>query len=102
MGTRLELHDELCAILGSSNVYFQPPASVLMKYDAIRYELSEKNIKRANDRIYSITNQYDLVYITTNPESTIPDEILRHFQLCRFGSPYTKDNLYHYPFTLFY
>lgn len=102
MGTRLELHDELCALLGSSNVYFQPPASVLMKYDAIRYELSEKNVKRANDRIYSMTNQYDLVYITTNPESTIPDEILNHFQLCRFGSPYAKNNLYHYPFTLFY
>ena len=102
MGTRLELHDEFCAILGSSNVYFQPPASVLMKYDAIRYSLSDKNIKRANDSVYSMTNQYDGVYITTNPESTIPDEMLNHFQMYRPGRPYTKDNLHHYPFTLYY
>ena len=102
MASRLELHEELCEALGSRNVYFQPPESVKMKYDAIRYSLGGKDIKRANNRMYLFTNQYDGVVITTNPDTTIPDTILSHFEMCSFGSPYTADNLNHYPFTLYY
>ena len=32
MDRRLKLHEELCDILGSRNVYFQPPETVKMKY----------------------------------------------------------------------
>lgn len=102
MASRLELHEELCTILGSRNVYFQAPSSVKMQYDAIRYELSDKDIKRANDKIYQKTNQYSGVVITRDPDTTIPDEILSHFEMCSFGRPYTSDNLNHYPFTLYY
>ena len=102
MGSRLELQTELENILGSRNVYFQPPESVKMQYDAIRYKLSDKDIKRANNRIYLKTNEYEGVVITRDPDTTIPDAILEHFQMCRFGRPYTADNLYHYPFTLYY
>lgn len=102
MASRLELHEELCTILGSRNVYFQAPSSVKMQYDAIRYELSDKDLKRANDRIYQKTNQYSGVVITRDPDTTIPDEILSHFEMCSFGRPYTSDNLNHYPFTLYY
>ena len=102
MASRLELHEELCTILGSRNVYFQAPSSVKMQYDAIRYELSDKDLKRANDKIYQKTNQYSGVVITRDPDTTIPDEILSHFKMCSFGRPYTSDNLNHYPFTLYY
>lgn len=102
MASRLELHEELCTILGSRNVYFKPPESVKMKYDAIRYELGGKDIKRANNHLYRSTNQYDGVVITRNPDTTIPDAILAHFEMCSFGRPYIADNLNHYPFTLYY
>lgn len=102
MASRYELHEELCAILGSKNVYFQPPASVKMQYDAIRYELSDKDLKRANNGIYKMTNQYSGVIITRDPDTTIPDELLKHFKMCSFGRPYIADNLNHYPFTLYY
>ena len=102
MASRLELHEELCTILGSRNVYFQAPSSVKMQYDAIRYELSDKDLKRANDKIYQKTNQYSGVVITRDPDTTIPDEILSRFEMCSFGRPYTSDNLNHYPFTLYY
>lgn len=102
MASRLELHEELCEILGSRNVYFQPPKSVIMKYDAIRYKLSDKALKKANDKLYQFTNQYEGVVITLDPDSTIPDAILSHFEMCSFGRPYTADNLNHYPFTLYY
>lgn len=102
MSSRLELQAVFEEILGSRNVYFQPPPTVKMQYDAIRYELSGKDIKRANDRIYQTTNQYNGVFITRDPDTTIPDDILSHFQMCSFGRPYTSDNLNHYPFTLYY
>ena len=41
MKTRYELHEFLCEILGSRNVYFQPPESVKMKYPAIVYERTD-------------------------------------------------------------
>ena len=102
MANRADLHEELCTILGTRNVYFNPPESVRMKYDAIRYSLAGKDIKRANNRMYLFTNQYDGVVITNNPDTTIPDTILSHFEMCSFGRPYTADNLNHYPFTIYY
>ena len=102
MASRLELHEELCAVLGSRNVYFQPPESVKMKYDAIRYQLGGKDIKRANGIIYQSTNQYDGVIIARDPDTTIPDALLAHFRMCSLGRPYVSDNLNHYPFTLYY
>lgn len=102
MADRLELHEEFCTILGSRNVYFQPPTTVMMSYDAIRYKLSGKDIKRANDKIYLMVNQYEGIFITSDPDSKVPDVILNHFPMCSFGKPYTSDNLNHYPFTLYY
>lgn len=102
MADRLNLHEELCAILGSRNVYFQPPESVKMYYDAIRYKLGGKDLKRANNKIYRSTNQYEGVVITRDPDTTVPDQILSNFEMCSFGRPYVADNLNHYPFTLYY
>lgn len=102
MADRLSLQAAFEEILGSRNVYFTPPASVKMQYDAIRYELGGKDLKRANNKIYLNTNQYDCVLITRDPDTTIPDLILESFEMCSFGRPYPADNLYHYPFTLYY
>jgi hypothetical protein len=102
MASRLELHEELCTVLGTRNVYFKTPESVKMKYDAIRYELAGKNLKRANDKIYLFTNQYDGVIITRDPDTTIPDKLLANFEMCSFSRPYIADDLNHYPFTLYY
>ena len=73
-----------------------------MQYDAIRYSLGGKDLKRANDKIYLNTNQYDGVVICRDPDTTIPDRLLSNFEMCSFGRPYTADNLNHYPFTLYY
>lgn len=102
MASRIELQAMLEEILGSRNVYFQPPETVKMKYDAIRYELANKDIKRANNRLYLFTNCYDGVVITQDPDTAIPDAILSHFEMCSFGRPYVADNLNHYPFTLYF
>ncbi len=52
MADRLELHSVLQELLGSSNVYYQPPESIKMQYDAIRYSTKTIDSKYANDRKY--------------------------------------------------
>lgn len=102
MAKRLTLHEEFCELLGSRNVYFQSPSSVKMQYDAIRYALAGKDLNHANNKIYKSMNKYEGVIITRDPDTTIPDKLLAHFEMCSFGRPYTADNLNHYPFTLYY
>ena len=102
MGSRPELQAEFEKILGSRNVYFQPPQSLVMKYDAIRYSLTGKDIVHANNRIYRKTNRYDGVVITYDPDSDIIDKLLDNFEMCSVGDPYTMDNLNHFPFTIYY
>ena len=105
MASRLELHEEFCEVLGSRNVYFQSPETVKMNYNptgAIRYNLAGKDLKRANNKIYLSTNQYEGVLITRDPDTTIPDMLLARFEMISLGRPYTADNLNHYPFTIYY
>ena len=102
MASRLELHEELCELLGSRNVYFQPPESVKMTYPCIKYSRSGIDQKYAHDRDYKNTNRYEIIAITPDPDSKTPDRILAHFQMCRFDRGYIADNLNHNVFTLYY
>lgn len=103
---RLEMHEKFIDILGTrgqekSRVYFQPPESVRMEYPCIRYSKSVPDLKRANNKIYNGTDCYDVVVIDYDPDSDIPKQILESFPMCSPGRPYTADNLYHTPLTIY-
>jgi hypothetical protein len=102
MGSRLELHEELKAILGTKNVYFQPPASFKMNYPCIRYSKAPPDLKRANNNIYQNTSRYEITVIDDDPDSDIPDKILAHFRMCSLDRSYTAENLNHTTLTLYY
>lgn len=99
--SRLELQTRLEEILGSSNCYFQPPASLKMSYPAIRYKLNRVDKKNANNRAYILSRSYEITVIDANPDSEIPDKILQ-LPMCSFNRYYTADNLNHYVYTLYY
>ena len=102
MASRLKLHEELCEILGSRNVYFQPPKSTQMKYPCIVYSKDSIDKHNANNKAYLKTNVYDGVVIDRDPDSTILDSIVDGFSKCSVNGCYTADNLYHFPFKLYY
>jgi hypothetical protein len=102
MADRLNLHEELCIILGHSRAYFQPPASFKMSYDCIRYSLAGINSLKADDKNYKNTKRYELVVMDTNPDSDIYLKILEHFPMCSFDRYYVADNLHHWVLTLYY
>lgn len=99
MASRLELQTKLETILGSQNVYYQPPASIIMKYPAIVYSRDTIRSNFANNNVYTITKSYELIVIDKNPDSIIVDKIAS-LPSCKFSRNYTVDNLNHDAFTI--
>lgn len=101
MASRLELHARFEEILGSRNVYFQPPASVQMKYPAIVYSLKNIVSEPANDDVYMQTRSYEVTLIDRNPDNEFVG-IISRLPMCSFDRPFKSDNLNHYVFTIYY
>lgn len=106
MKSRLELHESLCEVLnitesnGDRHVYFQPPASLVMKYPAIRYKLKSIPTYVANNKIYRKSHGYEVILIDKKTDSEYVDKILE-IPYCSFDNSYVADNLNHYVFTIF-
>lgn len=101
MASRHNLQLSLEQILGSRNVYFQPPESIKMKYPAIVYELEDIDNAHADNGVYSSKKQYSVTVIDADPDSAIVDKV-GHLPTCRFERYYTSENLNHWSFLLYY
>lgn len=101
MASRLKLQTVLEELLGSENVYYQPPASVHMSYPAIVY--SRKNIDNthADNLVYRQNNSYEIIVIDEDPDSEIVTKVSA-LPLCNFDRHYETDNLNHDVFTLYF
>ena len=102
MASRLNLHEELCEILGSKNVYYKPPASLRMQYPCIKYSLSGIDLRRADNKNYNARNRYEVIVIDHDPDSDIHMKLLEHFEMCSFDRNYPSDQLNHNVLTLYY
>lgn len=101
MGTRVELQSLLEEVLGSRNVYFQPPSDIHMKYPAIVYARSRIANDHANDDVYRQSLSYELTVIDANPDSEIVTKVSK-LSMCRHDRHFTSDNLNHDVFTIYY
>lgn len=102
MEKRLKLHQELCDILGSDKVYYQPPETFKLSYPCIIYSREPDDILRADDLNYRKIRRYEVILVYTDPDSELVDDILDSFQLCSLEQIYTSDNLYHASYRLYY
>lgn len=91
---RLELHELLAELLGSRNVYYQPPESVRMKYPAIKYSRDDIQNTFANNNVYMQQYAYEITVIDEDPDSEIVDKISK-LPTARFERHYTSDDLNH-------
>ena len=101
MGNRLELQNLLESILGSRNVYYQPPESIKIKYPAIIYSRNNIDNNFADDIVYMQNHTYQIIVIDANPDSEIVNKISK-LPMCRYNRHYTSDNLNHDVFILNY
>ena len=101
MGSRLELQNLLKSILGSRNVYYQPPESIKIKYPAIIYSRNNIDNNFADDIVYMQNHTYQIIVIDANPDSEIVNKMSK-LPMCRYNRHYTSDNLNHDVFILNY
>lgn len=100
MASRLKLQEKLEELLGSKNVYYQPPTSG-MQYPAIRYSLSDIDVKRADDTAYLKSRSYEIIVISKTPDHSVIEKILE-LPHSRFDRHYVADGLNHDVLTLYF
>jgi len=99
MLSRLELHEILVSVLGSRNVYYQPPESVTMQYPAILYSRSDITNDFADDEVYNQHYSYKIVVIASDPDSEIVEKVSK-IKYTKFERHYVANLLNHDVFSL--
>lgn len=95
-------HQALKKVLGNDNVYFQSPSTVKMKYPCIIYSVDRIKTIRADNKAYINKRAYQVISITTNPDTDIREDMLEAFDHCYFERDYTSDGLLHNVFTIYF
>jgi hypothetical protein len=101
MAARADLQVLLKTLLGSDNVYFQPPPTVKMSYPCIVYKRDAARSAFADNSPYKYMKRYQVIVIDSNPDSLIPDKIAG-LPMSTFDRFYTADNLNHDVFNLYF
>jgi len=99
---RLQLDAKLREILGSDNVYFQPPPNVKMHYPAIVYNLDGNWTPNANNSTYIYRRNYSVTVIDRDPEKEWDEILTNELEYCKFQRPFVADNLNHWQFSLYW
>lgn len=98
---REELQELFEQLLGSRNVYFQPPESLMLQYPCVVYERSNYRMDFADNAPYLDRKCYKVTVIDEDPESEIPDKVAR-LPYCGFSSHFATDGLNHDVYNLFF
>ncbi len=98
--TRIDLQRMLEEVLGSRNVYFQPPESIKLKYPAIIYSRSAIESEHANNNKYMKHTKYQAIVVDQDPESEIIDKMLE-LPMCSYVRSYASENLNHDVFEIY-
>lgn len=101
MSRRLELHNKLEELLGSKNVYYQPPESLKMEYPCIRYSRNDIESNHADNMKYSNFTRYEIIVIDKRPDNAVIDKLLA-LSYTSYDRHYTSNNLNHDVITLYY
>ena len=97
---RLELQSIFEKILGTRNVYFQPPESIKLKYPAIVYIRRNIDTKFANDGVYMQSPSYEATLIDEDPDSEYIEKLSK-LPYATFERHFTSDNLNHDVFIIY-
>ncbi len=101
MAQRRELQELLVTLLGSRNVYFQPPPTVKMSYPCIIYKRDNVNTDFADNKPYKHKKRYQVIVVDANPDSDIHEKVAA-LPMCSYDRFYTADNLNHDVYNLFF
>jgi len=95
---RLALQAKLEQILGTTNVYYDPPSNIVMKYPCIVYSYKKQQTFHADNVPYIRFDEYDIILIT---KSAWPSDVLEglgSLPYSKLDRTYTADHLHHFLF----
>lgn len=98
---QIELQTLLENIMGSRNVYFQPPTNLMMNYPCIVYHLDYSDNDYADNGPYRRQWRYLVTLVAHDPNHPAR-EVLADLPMCRFSRFYTLNNLNHTAFNLYF
>lgn len=101
LSQRLSFHDILMDLLGSDNVYFQPPPDRQMQYPCIVYERDNQSVKRGDNVAYNVRQRYQVTYIDHNPDGDSIDALAK-LPLSAFSRHFVTSGLNHDVFSIYY
>lgn len=101
MDRRHELNAIFEALLGTDQVYFQPPENVKMGYPAIVYERDYRSTQYADNIPYAVKKRYMVTIIDRNPDSEFPDKVAA-LPFSVFSRHYVVQGLHHDVYSLYY
>ena len=101
MDSRPNLQTMLEQILGSRNVYFQPPESLKLNYPAIVYKRSNIRNTFAGDNVYNQSYFYEITVIDRKPDSKNKKKLSKLPKI-KVDRSFTYDNLNHDVLTIYY
>lgn len=99
MAPRLQLHDILLSFV--SNVYFQPPPNVILKYPCIVYHRDFAVTEFADNDPYMHEIRYLVTVIDRDPDSDIPGKVAA-LPKSLYNRFFTSDDLNHDVYRVFF
>lgn len=94
MTNRLTLQNKLEEILGSRNVYYNPPESQKMNFPCIVYNMTNIQPIHADNKTYLDYTTYKLIHVSKQADSPVIRTIL-DIPMTRFSTKYVKNGFYH-------
>ena len=90
--SRLSLNRILKEVLGSDNVYFQPPESIRLNYPCIVYSISSGDTKYASNIPYKFDICYQITFMSRDPDDAIREKIAM-LPMCRYDRALKTEDL---------
>ena len=100
-GDRLDLQAKFEAILGSRNVYFNPPENLKLQYPCIIYNLGAPYQAKADNILYRYLNRYTVTLIDKKPDSEFYEPLLS-MRYCTFDRCSKSEGMNVFSYNLYY
>lgn len=91
---RLTLQTKLENVLGSRNVYYNPPESQKMNFPCIVYNLTNIQPIHADNQTYLDYTTYKIIYVSKQVDSPTVRDLL-NIPMTRFSTKYVKNGFWH-------
>lgn len=94
MSTYRAMHDRLVEVLGSTNVYYQPPENIKLVYPCIVFHRLDYDQEYADNITYHFSPKYRATVISKTPDHPAIEKLLTG-RYTSFVSHYASDGLNH-------